>query len=54
MGNLRIADREFNSRLLIGTGKFASCELMAKAIEKSGTEKCRTLFRSLLAKPCFR
>jgi len=38
MDKLVIADREFNSRLLIGTGKFASCELMAEAIEKSGTE----------------
>ncbi len=38
MDNLIIAGREFNSRLLIGTGKFASCELMAEAIEKSGTE----------------
>jgi len=38
MDKLIIADREFNSRLLIGTGKFASCELMAEAIKKSGTE----------------
>ena len=38
MEKLLIADRQFNSRLLIGTGKFASCELMAEAIEKSGTE----------------
>jgi len=38
MDKLIIAGKEFNSRLLIGTGKFASCELMAKAIEKSGTE----------------
>lgn len=38
MGKLVIANREFNSRLLIGTGKFASCELMAEAIEKSCTE----------------
>ncbi|MFH1615359.1 MAG: thiazole synthase [Planctomycetota bacterium] len=38
MGKLVIADREFNSRLLIGTGKFASYELMAEAVEKSGTE----------------
>jgi len=38
MDKLIIADREFNSRLLIGTGKFASCELMAKAIVKSDTE----------------
>jgi len=35
---LIIAGRSFGSRLLIGTGKFASCELMARAIESSGTE----------------
>jgi thiazole synthase len=35
---LKIADREFTSRLLIGTGKFASSEIMAAAIEASGTE----------------
>jgi len=35
---LVIADRQFQSRLLVGTGKFASCEIMAEAIEKSGTE----------------
>jgi thiazole synthase len=35
---LKIADREFSSRLLIGTGKFASDEIMALAIEASGTE----------------
>ncbi|MFH1717181.1 MAG: thiazole synthase [Planctomycetota bacterium] len=38
MDKLVIAGREFDSRLLIGTGKFASCELMAAAIEESGTE----------------
>ncbi len=38
MDKLIIADREFDSRLLVGTGKFASCELMAEAIERSGTE----------------
>ena len=38
MDKLIIAGREFNSRLLIGTGKFASCELMAEAIEKSSAE----------------
>lgn len=38
MDKLIIADREFDSRLLIGTGKFASNELMAEAIECSGTE----------------
>lgn len=35
---LVIAGREFDSRLLVGTGKFASCEIMARAIEASGTE----------------
>src|SRR6202162_2769031 len=35
---LKIADREFNSRLLVGTGKFASNELMRDALEASGTE----------------
>jgi thiazole synthase len=38
MSKLIIAGREFSSRLLVGTGKFASCELMAEAIERSGTE----------------
>ena len=33
MDKLIIAGKEFNSRLLIGTGKFASCELMTEAIE---------------------
>ncbi len=35
---LVIAGREFSSRLLVGTGKFASNSLMAEAIERSGTE----------------
>jgi thiazole synthase len=38
MNKLVIAERQFNSRLLVGTGKFASSEIMADAIEKSGTE----------------
>lgn len=38
MDELVIAGRTFNSRLLVGTGKFASNEIMAKAIESSGTE----------------
>ena len=38
MDKLVIAGREFNSRLLVGTGKFVSCEIMAEAIENSGTE----------------
>jgi thiazole synthase len=35
---LKIADREFTSRLSVGTGKFASNELMRDALEASGTE----------------
>ena len=35
---LVIAGREFSSRLLLGTGKFASNELMRDALEASGTE----------------
>src|SRR5438874_13769912 len=35
---LKIADREFTSRLLLGTGKFSSNETMAGALEASGTE----------------
>lgn len=38
MDKLIIANREFDSRLLIGTGKFSSCKLMAEAIDKSGSE----------------
>src|SRR5207247_6339394 len=35
---LKIADREFTSRLIVGTGKFASNELMRDALFASGTE----------------
>ena len=35
---LVIAGREFQSRLLMGTGKFSSPEAMVEAIEASGTE----------------
>ena len=35
---LKIADREFASRLLVGTGKFSSNELMRDALVASGTE----------------
>ncbi len=38
MQKLRIAGREFTSRLIMGTGKFASGELMAAALAASGTE----------------
>ncbi|MBJ7391293.1 MAG: thiazole synthase, partial [Chthoniobacterales bacterium] len=35
---LVIAGRTFSSRLLLGTGKFASNELMRDTLEASGTE----------------
>src|SRR2546422_2394643 len=35
---LKIADREFTSRLLVGTGKFSSNEVMRDALVASGTE----------------
>jgi thiazole synthase len=35
---LVIAGREFSSRLMVGTGKYASMEQMVKAIEASGAE----------------
>ena len=38
MDELIIADRKFRSRLLIGTGKFSSGDILAQAIEASGTE----------------
>ncbi len=38
MNKLKIAGREFNSKLFLGTGKFSSLELMREAIIASGTE----------------
>ena len=38
MDELVIADRQFHSRLLVGTGKFASSAVMAAAAEASGAE----------------
>lgn len=38
MKTLKIADKEFNSRLFTGTGKFQSSELMQEAIAESGSE----------------
>lgn len=35
---LKIAGRQFGSRLLVGTGKFSSNQSMAAALEASGTE----------------
>ena len=38
MSTLTIADRTYNSRLFLGTGKFSSNQLMADAIEASHSE----------------
>ena len=45
MNPLKIADKEFTSRLFVGTGKFASNEIMAKAIEASGTQMVTVALR---------
>ncbi len=38
MDKLKIADREFDSRLLIGTGKYASNDIMARAIAAAAAQ----------------
>src|ERR1700689_1454863 len=38
METLKIADREFRSRLLVGTGKYRSFQEMARCHEASGAE----------------
>ena len=38
MDILKIANKEFTSRLFLGTGKFGSNEMMNKAIQASGTQ----------------
>ncbi|HXY32475.1 MAG TPA: thiazole synthase [Gemmatimonadaceae bacterium] len=35
---LVVADREFRSRLMVGTGKYASNDIMVRALEASGAE----------------
>ena len=42
---LVIAGREFDSRLIIGTGKFGSFEVMAGALDASGTEMVTVALR---------
>jgi thiazole synthase len=42
---LQIADRVFTSRLILGTGKFASGEQMAAALDASGTEMVTVALR---------
>ena len=52
MDALRIKDREFSSRLLVGTGKFSSPEVMRDAIQASGTGIVTVALRRVdLARP---
>jgi thiazole synthase len=44
---LRIAGRELGSRLILGTGGFASHELLARACDESGAELCTVALRRL-------
>jgi thiazole synthase len=36
--SLQLGTHRFNSRLIVGTGKYADYEIMGKALERSGTE----------------
>lgn len=47
MKKLVIAGREFDSRLFLGTGKFSSNEMMANAIEASGTQMVTAAMKRL-------
>lgn len=38
MNKLKLGGKEFESRLILGTGKFSSVEIMLEAIKASGTE----------------
>ena len=50
--DLIIAGKKFNSRLFLGTGKFASPEIMKTALEASGTEMVTVALRRVdLANP---
>src|SRR2546428_4192195 len=42
---LAIAGRNFSSRLIVGTGKFGSFEVMRDAIDASGTEMVTVALR---------
>ncbi|MCK5000580.1 MAG: thiazole synthase [Anaerohalosphaera sp.] len=45
MDKLTIADKEFTSRLFVGTGKYASNRIMAKAVEASATQMVTVALR---------
>jgi thiazole synthase len=43
--SLRIADHEFGSRLILGTGKYEDADVMQRAFEASGTEMITVALR---------
>jgi thiazole synthase len=47
MSELVIAGRRFESRLILGTGGFNNHEILAAALEASGTEMCTVALRRL-------
>jgi thiazole synthase len=47
MNNLKIAGKEFTSRLFLGTGKFSSNEIMSRAIEASGSQMVTVAMKRL-------
>jgi len=44
---LRIADKELESRLILGTGGFVNHEVLAQAVAASGTELCTVALRRI-------
>ena len=48
---LRIAGREFQSRLILGTGGFSNHEILAAALAEAGTEMCTVALRRLDPEP---
>ena len=44
---LKIAGKTFNSRMILGTGKYRSMEEMEQAIQASGTEMITVALRRL-------
>src|SRR5947209_754348 len=44
---LLIADREFDSRLILGTGGFDNHEILAEALRASGAQLCTVALRRL-------
>jgi thiazole synthase len=46
-GALKIGDKVFNSRLILGTGKYPDFELMRESFEVSGTEMVTVAIRRI-------